>query len=82
MQKDYAMVATTLFGLESVLAKELLNLGAKNIKEGIRSVSFEGDLGFMYKANLSLRTAIRILKPLKKVRIYDEKDLYQQIQRI
>ena len=76
------MVATTLFGLESVLAKELLNLGAKNIKEGIRSVSFEGDLGFMYKANLSLRTAIRILKPLKKVRIYDEKDLYQQIQRI
>ncbi|MGC6285317.1 MAG: THUMP domain-containing class I SAM-dependent RNA methyltransferase [Polaribacter sp.] len=82
MQKDYAMVATTLFGLESVLAKELLNLGAKNIKEGIRSVSFEGDLGFMYKANLSLRTAIRILKPLKKVRIYNEKDLYQQIQRI
>ncbi|MGB2224985.1 MAG: THUMP domain-containing class I SAM-dependent RNA methyltransferase [Polaribacter sp.] len=82
MQKDYAMVATTLFGLESVLAKELLNLGAKNIREGIRNVSFEGDLGFMYKANLSLRTAIRILKPLKKVRIYDEKDLYQQIQRI
>lgn len=82
MHRDFNMVATTLSGLEGVLAEELLKLGAKSVQQGIRSVSFEGDLGFMYKANLSLRTAIRILKPLKKVRIYNEDDLYQQIQRI
>jgi putative N6-adenine-specific DNA methylase len=27
-------------------------------------VSFKGDKGFMYKANLSLRTALKILKPI------------------
>ena len=64
-QEDFKMTATTLKGLESVLAGELRSLGAKEIKESIRSVSFRGDLGFLYKANIALRTAIRILKPIK-----------------
>ncbi len=46
------MVAKTLFGFEELLSKELRNLGASNVVEGTRNVSFEGDTGFMYKANL------------------------------
>ncbi|MFY9244043.1 MAG: class I SAM-dependent RNA methyltransferase [Polaribacter sp.] len=82
MNKDFKMVATTMFGLEGVLAEELKNLGAKDIEESIRSVSFKGDVGFMYKANIALRTAIRILKPIKVTKIYDEEDLYDSVKKI
>lgn len=76
------MVAKTLFGFEPILAKELRNLGAMEVKEGVRSVSFVGDKGFMYKANLSLRTAIKILKPIDSFKIYSEEDLYKQVNRM
>ena len=76
------MLAKTLHGLEPVLARELRNLGAIRVKEGIRNVTFEGDKGFMYKANMALRTAIRILKPYKTFQIRDEHDLYKEIQKI
>tara|TARA_R110002020_G_scaffold466202_1_gene688483 strand:+ start:49478 stop:50650 length:1173 start_codon:yes stop_codon:yes gene_type:complete len=79
MDKNFKMVAKTLFGFEEILAKELRNLGAGNIEEGVRSVSFEGDKGFMYKANLCLRTAIKIVKPIYSFTVLDEKDLYGKI---
>ncbi|MDP6921736.1 MAG: THUMP domain-containing protein [Lutibacter sp.] len=82
MQPQYTMVATTLFGLEEVLADELKQLGAQEVKPGVRSVSFSGDKGFMYKANLCLRTAIRILKPLRRFPVFDEDDLYKKLQQI
>lgn len=73
------MVAKTMFGFEEILAKELRNLGAGNVVEGVRMVSFEGDTGFMYKANLCLRTAIKILKPIHSFNVKDESDLYKKI---
>ena len=73
------MVAKTLFGFEDLLERELRQLGAANLKKGVRSVSFEGDKGFMYKANLALRTAIKILKPIHSFKIKTEQDLYDQI---
>ena len=82
MNTDFKMVATTIFGLETLLADELRNLGAQDVEQGIRSVSFKGDTGFMYKANIALRTAIRILKPIKVTKIYDEEDLYDAIKKI
>jgi len=82
MNDNFKMLAKTMHGLEPVLAKELRNLGAINVKEGVRNVTFEGDTGFMYKANMTLRTAIRILKPFKTFNVRDEHDLYKQIQRI
>ena len=71
------MVAKTFFGFEEVLAKELQMLGAQDIEQGVRMVSFKGDKGFMYKANLSLRTALKILKPIYSFRAKDEKELYK-----
>jgi len=82
MNTNFKMTATTLKGLEGVLADELKQLGAQDIKEGIRSVTFRGDQGFLYKANIALRTAIRILKPIRTCKIYDEEDLYEAIQKI
>lgn len=73
------MIAKTLYGFEELLSKELLQLGAQEIKKGVRNVSFVGDKGFMYKANMGLRTAIKILKPIKTFRITSERDLYNQV---
>ena len=61
MEGNFKMLAKTLFGFEDLLERELRQLGAANLKKGVRSVSFEGDKGFMYKANLALRTAIKNL---------------------
>ena len=82
MSHNFKMVATTIFGLEEVLATELTNLGAQDVEVGVRNVSFTGDKGFMYKANMALRTAIRILKPIKRFKVHDEDDLYKKIQTI
>lgn len=73
------MVAKTLFGFEELLANELIQLGAQNVTTGVRNVSFVGDKGFMYKANLALRTAIKILKPIHTFKVKNEQDLYNQI---
>lgn len=73
------MVAKTLYGFEEILAKELRNLGAVNVVPGVRSVSFEGDTGFMYKANLCLRTAIKVIKPIASFRVRDENELYKEL---
>ncbi len=77
------LTATTFFGLESVLAAELLDLGARNIKIGNRAVHFEGDLGFMYKANYNLHTALRILWQIGHFKnIYKPDNLYRAISQI
>lgn len=79
MEDNFKMVAKTLFGFEDLLEKELTQLGAQNVKKGVRNVSFVGDKGFMYKANLGLRTAIKILKPIHSFKVYNEQDLYNNI---
>ncbi len=79
---DFKMIATTTLGLEEVLTTELLRLGAKNIEQHNRAVSFYGDEGFMYKANLCLRTAIRVLKPITSGKAQNEHELYDLIDSI
>ncbi|MFD1061953.1 class I SAM-dependent RNA methyltransferase [Winogradskyella litorisediminis] len=82
MDENFKMVAKTLFGFEDILAKELTQLGAMNVEKGVRVVSFVGDKGFMYKANLGIRTAIKILKPIKSFRVNREEDLYNGVKSI
>lgn len=82
MENNFKMVAKTLFGFEELLAKELRDLGAQEVKIGVRNVSFVGDKGFMYKANLALRTAIKILKPIKTFRVTSEQDLYNRVYKL
>ena len=78
----FRFIATTLFGLENVLASELSDLGAEDIKILNRAVGFSGSLVLMYKANLCLRTALRILMHLKSFRVKDEDQLYNELLKI
>lgn len=75
------MVAKTLHGLEEVLAEELKQLGADDIRPGRRMVAFRGDKRLLYTANLRLRTALRVLKPILKFQAQDADGIYTQMQR-
>lgn len=79
MEKNFKMLAKTLYGFEDLLAQELRQLGASTVEIGTRNVTFMGDKGFMYKANLCCRTAIKILKPITAFNIFNEKDLYKKV---
>ena len=61
----FKMVAKTFKGLEEVLAEELIELGANEVQLERRAVSFKGDKAMLYRANLCLRTALRVLVPIK-----------------
>ena len=79
MDNNFKIVAKTFYGMEEVLAKELLDLGAQNIEVGNRIVSFIGDKGFIYKANLCLHTALKILKPIYEFKANSNEDLYNEL---
>jgi putative N6-adenine-specific DNA methylase len=77
--QNIPLVATTLKGLENVLAQEIKALGGQNINIGKRAVNFEGSEKLVYKANLMLRTALRILMPLDNFEAETEDELYKAI---
>lgn len=80
--ENFKMVAKTFFGFEDVLAEELLRLGAQRVEKGTRMVSFYGDKGFMYKASLALRTALKILKPIHQFKVFNEQSLYDGVKQV
>ena len=82
METEFELIAKTFQGLENVLAKELTDLGANNIQIGRRMVSFTGDKALMYRANFALRTAIRILKPIKHFKATSADEVYDAIKAI
>jgi putative N6-adenine-specific DNA methylase len=82
MNREFDMVAKTLGGLEEILAEELMTLGANNVQIGRRMVSFTGDKEMLYKANFCLRTAIRVLKPIKQFTAKTADEVYEQVKAI
>lgn len=78
MENQMQLVAKTFQGLEDVLADELRTLGADDVREGTRMVSFKGDKEMLYKANFCCRTALRILKPIHTFTACDADELYEQ----
>jgi len=71
----------TLMGLEQCLAKEIAELGGEKIIVLHRAVSCEGNLAFLYRANYTLRTALRILIPIHTLTARNETELYDQLVR-
>lgn len=69
----------TLFGLEEVLADEVKALGGQQVQIHKRSISCEGDLEFLYKANYNLRTALKVLVPVYEFTARNEQQLYDQV---
>ena len=82
MNEEFKMVAKTLYGLEDVLATELIALGANNVEIGRRMVSFEGNKELLYKANFHLRTALRVLKPVSIFSAKSSDEVYEHVKKI
>lgn len=78
----YQLFATTPKAMEDILASELKQLGAENIQPKMAGVTFQGDLEMAYRACLWLRTANRILLPLKAFKVTSKEDLYQAVKKI
>jgi putative N6-adenine-specific DNA methylase len=74
---DFKLFATTGAGLEKVLEQELGDLGARNIRPAVRGVGFTGDIEMIYRANLWLRTAYRVLVELGEFHSPDRQALYR-----
>jgi putative N6-adenine-specific DNA methylase len=68
----------TLQHLEPLLSEELLAMGAQNIEQGKRIVHTKGDLKFLYRCNLELRTALRVLVPILKFDARSPDELYKK----
>ena len=81
-QATFLMLAKTFKGLEEVLAQELIELGANDVQIERRAVSFRGDKALLYRANLCLRTAIRILMPIASFKAKDTDSLYEQLKKL
>ncbi len=79
---QFELIAKTFQGLEAVLAQELIELGADNVQIGRRMVSFTGDKEMMYRANFCLRTAVRILKPIKHFKATSAEEVYEAVRSI
>ena len=79
---NYRFFATTPKAMENILALELEALGAKNLKQTVAGVSFEGLLETAYRACLWSRTANRILLQLAEFEVHSQQDLYDNIKKI
>ncbi|HBK20640.1 MAG TPA: RNA methyltransferase [Cryomorphaceae bacterium] len=77
--KDYRLIVKTLYGLEEILSKELLSLGGREIQKINRAVAVVGDLGFVYKINIALRTGLRVLLPLNEIQMETVDDYYDAV---
>jgi putative N6-adenine-specific DNA methylase len=74
--------ATCARGLEPILADELRTLQAQDVEAGRGGVSFSGDAALLYRANLWLRTAVRVLQPILEAHVETPDELYEAVQTI
>jgi putative N6-adenine-specific DNA methylase len=74
--------ATCARGLEPLLAAELRALNAQDVREGRGGVACAGDMALLYRANLWLRTAVRVLRPVLEARVESSDELYAAVQTV
>src|SRR5439155_23331934 len=79
---DLRYFATCGRGLETILADELRRLGADNIVPGRGGVGFAGDRALLYRANLWLRTAVRVLMPVLEAPVSSPEELYDAVRSV
>lgn len=76
------LTAKTFAGLEEELEKELISLGAEDVKIIKRGCTFRGDEALLYKVNYLSRLAIRILKPIGVFEVKTDQQLYDKVKKI
>jgi 23S rRNA (guanine2445-N2)-methyltransferase / 23S rRNA (guanine2069-N7)-methyltransferase len=75
-------IATAPVGAASVLAEELAQFGATDIRERSHDVKFQGTLEVGYRACLWSRTATRVLLSLGSIDASSSKSVYDAVKRI
>lgn len=78
----YRIMASTVFGLESVLESELNALGFDRITKQDGRVFFEADAEGIAKANLCLRTAERVYIVIGEFTATDSDSLFEKIKEL
>ena len=73
------LVAPCHFGVESVLKREILDLGYEIIKVEDGRVTFEGDSLAICRANVFLRTAERILVQVGRIQATTFDQLFEAV---
>jgi putative N6-adenine-specific DNA methylase len=79
---DRTYFAVSARGIEPVTAAELEQLGARNVRPVAGGVHFDGDMRLLYRVSLWLRTASRILRPLRDFAAQSAEMLYSQTRRV
>lgn len=72
-------MASTVFGLESVLANELRDLGYTIVQKQDGRVYFVADEEGIARANLCLRTAERLYIVIGEFEVFDSESLFRQV---
>jgi 23S rRNA (guanine2445-N2)-methyltransferase / 23S rRNA (guanine2069-N7)-methyltransferase len=75
-------IATAPVGAASVLAEELAQFGAEDIRERSHDVKFQGTLEVGYRACLWSRTATRVYLSLGSIDATSSKSVYEAVKRI
>lgn len=75
-RQEWRLLATCSRGLEDVVASELRAMGAGEVEAGRGMVEFAGSLEGVYRANVGLRAAMRVLLPLAEGEACDRETLY------
>jgi 23S rRNA (guanine2445-N2)-methyltransferase / 23S rRNA (guanine2069-N7)-methyltransferase len=75
-------IATAPVGAASVLAEELKQFGAEDVRERSHDVKFQGTLEVGYRTCLWSRTATRVLLSLGSIDASSSKSVYEAVKRI
>lgn len=78
LENRFTVLIKTMYGLEEILAAELDNAGIKECEIQNRAVKCEINKKELYRLNLSLRTALRILIPLFEFDAWKEDQFYKR----
>jgi len=79
---DFQFFATAPKAMEDILATELKQLGARNVKTALAGVAFEGSIETAYTICLWSRIANRVLLSLANFTVNSQEDLYDGIYKI
>ena len=75
--KKYNLIATASFGIESIVADELKELGYTDLKVDNGKVEFKGSAYDICKTNLWLRTADRVMLKVAEFEAHSFDELFE-----
>ena len=78
IMSNIELIATSTFGLEAIVKRELIDLGFEDLKVEDGKITFKGDLSSIPKANLWLRCADRVLLKVGEFKAKSFEELFEK----